>query len=508
MSIIPTIKPVRQWSAHGPRTVLRPQRLRDRHGVAESRAPVVVCGATAGGNPPRGAPESAGAIHKAAAGVVAGIVLTLLAGCKGVPTKSETAARQQAQAVANVYRPQGQRPALPVLTTNSTLGDFLRFAMLNQPQVEATYEDWLASVEQITSARSLPDPQFTFQTFNAATLLSAIMPGLMVQFPGPGKLGAQAAVASAQSRTKYFAFETAVLQTAFNQKKAFYPLYFLEERLRINRETLALIADLEKLARAQNAVGKVTLQDVLRAQIEQDRLVTEIANLEDSRRALLAQFKAALGLRAGQPDPPVPRRFESTPLELDSNQLLATALARNPRLQAMEAEVRMAEAGLELARKAKVPDFTAGLSADVQAAPVMWSPQFGVTLPVWRDKIAAQIAAAQAGKRAAEARLSAEQSALAVDFAAKLYSYREASRNLALVRDQLLPKARQSLEVARISYLSGQLDFFNLSDTERTLLDFQLTEVAARTERELALAELSLLIVGVPPAGAPILATP
>ncbi len=95
-----------------------------------------------------------------------------------------------------------------------------------------------------------------------------------------------------------------------------------------------------------------------------------------------------------------------------------------------------------------------------------------------------------------------------MDFAAKLYSYREASRNLALVRDQLLPKARQSLEVARISYLSGQLDFFNLSDTERTLLDFQLTEVAARTERELALAELSLLIVGVPPADAPILATP
>ena len=98
------------------------------------------------------------------------------------------------------------------------------------------------------------------------------MPGLMQDFPGPGKLKAAANVASAESRTKYFAFETAALQTAFAVKQAYYQLWFLDEKIRINRETLDLLADLEKIARAQNEVGKVTLQDVYRAQIEQDRL--------------------------------------------------------------------------------------------------------------------------------------------------------------------------------------------------------------------------------------------
>ena len=42
-------------------------------------------------------------------------------------------------------------------------------------------------------------------------------------------------------------------------------------------------------------------------------------------------------------------------------------------------------------------------------------------------------------------------------------------------------------------------------DAERTLLDFRLSEVEARLQRELALAELSLLILGVPPANAPVL---
>ncbi len=68
---------------------------------------------------------------------------------------------------------------------------------------------------------------------------------------------------------------------------------------------------------------------------------------------------------------------------------------------------------------------------------------------------------------------------------------------------QLLPKARQSLEVARSGYLGGQIDFFNLTDSERTLLGFELENVESAMQREVALAELSLIIQGMPPAGGP-----
>jgi len=37
-----------------------------------------------------------------------------------------------------------------------------------------------------------------------------------------------------------------------------------------------------------------------------------------------------------------------------------------------------------------------------------------------------------------------------------------------------VPRQRQSLEVARSGYLSGQIDFFNLTDAEQTLLRFGL----------------------------------
>jgi len=432
------------------------------------------------------------------------LALLALAGCKGLTTHGERETRQQAGAVQAAYRPNERRPVLPDLTTNSALGDFLTYAMLNQPQVEAAYYDWAASVENITVARSLPDLQFTFQLY-IQDIITSVMPGLMAQIPWTGKLRLQADAATAESRAKYFAFEGAVLQTAYDVKQGYYQLWFLDKKIAVDREMLQLLSELEQIARAQNETGQATLQDVYRAQIESDRLKTEIVNLEDSRDPLLAQFKAALGLTRDQPDPPRPTRLETTTLDLSPEQILDTAFARNPQLKAMEAEVRQAQASLDLARKTKLPDVTIGSSVDVKANPWLYWPQATVTLPVWRDKLAAEIAAAQAGQRAAQARLTAGQVKLTVDFAEKSYTYREINRNLDLLREQLIPKAQRSLEIARAAYLAGKTDFFNLLDAERSLLEFRLSEIDARTQRELTLSELSLLIAGVPPANAPLL---
>jgi hypothetical protein len=59
--------------------------------------------------------------------------------------------------------------------------------------------------------------------------------------------------------------------------------------------------------------------------------------------------------------------------------------------------------------------------------------------------------------------------------------------------------------VARSSYVTGGTDFFNLIDAWRTLLGFEVSAVEARTQRELLLADISLLVVGVAPERAPFL---
>jgi len=427
-----------------------------------------------------------------------GAATLLLAGCKGITQPEERAARKQLSEEARTYRPNDHAPALPTLTDDSPFSDFLTYAELRHPEVAANYYDWVASVERITIERSRPDPKLTFEAYIAGTITS-IMPGLMTDIPGPGKLPARGRVAAAESEAKYFAFKASLLQTAYGVKKAYHELHFHNEEIRVNQETLQLLADLEQIARAENETGKGTLQDVLRVQIEEEKLRGEVANLHETHRALLARFKAALGMTPSDPEPPVPSDVATSAPDLNDEQLLDKALARNLQLKSMEAEIRRAEASIQLARKDKVPDFSAGGEVDVKAAPVIWNPQLSMTLPIWRDKLAAEIAEAQANKRSAEARLTSSQISLAVNFAVKLALYREANRNLTVLDEQVLPKARQSLDLTRADYLSGRSNFLDVIDAERQLLNFELERVDALQQQELLLEDLSLIIEGATP---------
>ncbi len=434
------------------------------------------------------------------------IFLAGIGGCTGTPTASERQARSDVDTVRSMYRPGDAKPALPKLSEHSPLSDYLRYAMLNNPRVEAEYYAWAASVERITGARSLPDPRITFEA-DITSVVETVMPGLMIDLPGPGKLRAAGDVAAGESRASYFRFEIEVLRTAMALKSAYFRLHFLEDTLRVQRETLTLLGDLETQAQQQVAAGRSGIQDVLRAQIDREQLTTQIANLEDSRGVLLAEFRSALGLRPDDPTVPAPDTFEASPPPPPADQILALAAAHNPQLRQMEAEVRRGEAMIDLARTSRVPDFSIGIEADVKASPVMWRPTGSITLPIWRDKIAAEIAAAQFEKRSSEARLSAEQIGVAADLAAMLYMYRESTRNIDLYATTLLPKARQSLDAARSGYATGRSSFLDVIDAERQLLVFDLSLVEARTQRELSLASLSLLIAGTAPEGAPILPT-
>ena len=436
--------------------------------------------------------------------VAASVAVMILAGCAGTPTDSEKQARSDMERVRAIYRPGDARPTLPVLTPESPLADFLRYAMLNNPRVEAEYYTWAASVARITTARSLPDPRVTF----AADIMDTaeiLMPGLMVDLPGPGKLRAAGDLAAAESRVGFFAFQREVLKTAYATKAASIRLRFLSDTIRVQRETLELIRDVEAQAQQQVGTGRGTIQDVLRAQIDRDQIANQIANLEDSRGVLEAEFRAALGHMPSEASVPLPTRFEESEPPPSPDVVMAIAAERNPVLRQMEADVRRGEAMLALARTSRVPDLSVGIEADVKSSPVMWRPTASISLPIWRDKVAAEIAAAQAGKRSAEARLSTEQISIAAELASVLFIYRESGRNTLLYGNILLPLARQSLDAARAGYSNGRSSFLDVIGAERQLLEFELRHIEARTQRELAIASISMVIAGVAPEGAPVL---
>jgi len=424
----------------------------------------------------------------------------LLAGCVGTVHEEERQARRDFREVSAAYRPDGAKPILPTVRSDGALSSFLIYGTLNNPTIEVAYYNWQASIERITLSRSLPDPKITFEA-GIADALTSVMPGLMLDFPGAGKLSAMAAIGSAESRAMFHAFRKEVISSAATIKRAYYRLQAATDSVGVITRALALLQDLEDTARVQHEAGKVTLQDVLRAQIEKERLSTEVENLKDALGAARANFKGALGV-----DPsaqfPTPETFENSTGVISPEGLMAQALERNPTLRELRSEIQGAEAAIRLARLGVAPDFGVGLEADLKSSPIMLTPQLWFSLPVWKDKIAAQIAAAQAEASAARAKLSSEQIRLAVEFAAATYMLSETRRNLDLVVNRLIPKAAQSLEVARSGYVGAKSSFIDVLEAERTLIDFEKSRIEAREQHENALATLSLIIAGSTPEGA------
>ena len=433
--------------------------------------------------------------------------LLLVSGCSGLPTRSETAAKTDLESAASVYRPERVRPALPALTSDSDLAQLIEYALFNNPSVESAFYEWSAAVEDVTVARSLPDPMFTLSAEVMSSVVVALTPGLMTDpmgsWPVPAKLSLRAEAAYGETLQKRAAFEAELVATALAVKQAYYQTWVLEQQIRWTREALAIVDEMEQLARENLAVGKATQQDVLRAQMERDRVKNELANWEDSRGPLDARLRSALGMSPQQALPALVLHFEPTPFDLDEASLLETAFQRNPQLKRMRGEVLQAVALYQLAGTSSVPDFAFGLEADVKQSPTAWMPSVGFTLPIWRDRIRAEIASAGAGADAARARLSSEELDLAVRFAETAFGWREADREVKLYGERLLPKAGAALEAARAGYVAGMSDFLDLLEAERTLLDYRTSHAAALGRREQVLAEMSLLILNRWPQGVP-----
>lgn len=425
--------------------------------------------------------------------------LALTLGCKGTPVESETAARDslaRAAIARDAAMAAAHAATAPPLTAGAPFESFARYAVVKSPAVAERFAAWSAEVETITLVRSFEDPTLSFES-EIDRVLAGLAIGIAGAVPWPGKRALAADAQAALADARRAEFEAEVASAIGNVRGAYVETAFNEESIAIAREVLALVDELVEITKTRLRVAQVNQLDLLRIEIERDQLANEIAGLEDNRTVLRARLKSALGIAPRDADPPTPVALPERGTELPAGDLLTLLLERNPRLHALEAEIRSAESLVALARKSAYPDFMFGVRAGVfdpmgatLGSPVTLSPEVGITLPIFRDKIDANIAAALAQQQAAEARLEGERLRFVVDLANGLFLYRDALRRLNLFGERLLPKGRDAVDVARTGYGSGAVDLTALLDAERSLRAFRLGAARARLDREIACAQI------------------
>ena len=371
-------------------------------------------------------------------------------------------------------------------------------AVLTHPSVRASYEDWRASVAMVAPARSLSDPQLTFEADVARTLMT-FMPGVMVDLMGSAKRQRMADEASAESRVAYRAYVSQLLSVASQVRMAWLDLAMAEESLGITRASQASVREAAQIAASDYATGRgmMSLDPSVTWANEADRLASEEKVLEAGVLAARSAFKSALGLEPADPDPKWPHPVLERGALPPEPQLWAQIEANNADLAQLRAMVDVAVASVAVAREARTPDVSLGAMVDFKANPLLVRPLATMSLPLWREKIDALVGASRGREAAAGDRVRAETLALAATMAQLLSTVRQADERIAFIDERALPATERSIATAQVGYQTGSGNLIMIPQAHLMASGLRLDRTRALWERERAASGL-LLLASVP----------
>lgn len=406
---------------------------------------------------------------------------------------------------------------LPDLDEQSSLEDYQAYAALKNPGLKSAFQRWKAAMEKVPQVTALPDPMLTFGVF-IEEVETRVGPqewkaGLSQKFPWFGKLDLKGQVAAEAANAAWFRYRARKLDLFHRVADACAEYYYLKQATEVTRENLNIVKRLEQVARTQYRTGATSHADVIRAQVELGKLEDRLASLEDLRGPRSAKLNAALG-RPTDAALLWPKSLPQRETEALSEKTLMTWLKEaNPHLKALRAEVDSGEAAVDLAEKRYYPDVTAGLSYIDTGSAVMPGAEdsgkdpvaltLGVNLPIWRDSYRAGERQALAKLRDARRSLEDRINMLSSDVRLALYDVQDARRQMNLYKNTLVPKARQSLKANETAFRAGNMDFLSVLDSQRELLQFELSHQRALADHVEAAARLEKLVGRelAPPAG-------
>jgi outer membrane protein TolC len=114
----------------------------------------------------------------------------------------------------------------------------------------------------------------------------------------------------------------------------------------------------------------------------------------------------------------------------------------------------------------------------------------GISLPIWRGKLRAGVAEAEAMRAMSEADLRAMTRMVEGDAAAAVGQVQAAAARRAALAADVVPRARLAIEPAVAGYTAGQLPLVGVIEAVQALWAVQGDLIAADTELGLAWARL------------------
>lgn len=379
-----------------------------------------------------------------------------------------------------------------VLTTPLGIEHVAQLAQQRRAEILAARARQTAAEQRPAQVAALPDPMLMLSVDHVPFMLHGADVSAQFQqdFPlsrirGHRRRAAEAAALGARAQVSQ-----TQLDVELDAARAYYML--AERRLTsaVLDDQLALTAKLVAATLARFSSGRGLQGDVLQAQSEQARLRAERTALDAELRGAEAMLRASLALPQETSIPLLASM--STPNPPPPAQTMAqTALARRPELSMMRAEQQRARDEVEVMRSMYFPmGFVRTGPAYTMADGPGWMLMLGVSLPMWRGRLRAGVAEAQAMVQMADADVQAMGVMIAGEAASARESVAAAEARLDAIQREVLPLSQKGAQTQLAGYAAGQAPLASSLLALSTLLDARMAEVMAQVSLGLAWARL------------------
>lgn len=357
-----------------------------------------------------------------------------------------------------------------------------------------------AQEDRAVSDSQLPDPMLRTALANVPTdtfafgqePMTQVQVGLRQEIPRGSTLRLNREKREGAAEIERMRREAAVRNVELAVRLAWFDKFYAANAQFIVNESRAAVSDLIDALSASFAQGKLTSQDVLRAELELTLLDDRLAELQQREATAEAELARYVGANASRPLPGrLPELSPPGTIEEIENRLV-----RHPIVRTNDAVIDVEEADIELAKQTYKPAWAieGGYGARGAGRPDFASVGVSLTIPLFTGKRQDRaLSAARKDRSAAELDRATTLLDLRRDLIRTYANWTQLERRIDLYEDAVIKRASETADASIAAYGGGRADFPELIRSQLAELEAELKRLELRIARAKEWARLAYL---------------
>ena len=390
------------------------------------------------------------------------------------------------------------------------LNELITEAINVSPKIKMLKAKLGAASSRIEQGTNLPDPMLTFGLMNMPTNsfsftqepMTGKLIGLSQAIPYPGGLSAAADVKSVDTLIVREEIQNVKNEIKKDISNLYYELQFVREEQKLNNQRKQLLHQILEVVKIKYEVGNASMQNIIKVEVELTRVTDKIEVLNGKENSLLAEINSILLRKENQSvDSKNSSNYELNPIDFEP--LLNSAMNNQPNLNAIKFSEQKANLMEEQAEYEFYPNFNLGVQYSQRDNNKLTGMDYkdflsvvaGISLPInYGGKKTAKVNEAKYLQSLYQQAYQSSIQELSGSISVIQTKISELLARNKLNSNRLLPLAEQSLNVSLADFQVGKIDFVNVLNAEKEILNVKTDLIKIETDYKKNIVMLEYLV--------------